>query len=232
MQGPPCAFNQIRVSPGSRHGLPWAFLRCYTQGSFCLQSISEAPFPVAMQDACCLLDVEAFSHLFLTGSHRKMMRLEPISTEHNGPPSRMSQGWHGGESITASAHCVFIHCAWFLLHLFKVVLTVCLCLPCCSATEKSHRTARVRYITINLDMLIHRYVSFSWSHNRLTVSTGRHAEKRYHYIWKPPGHFWLSTPGYITFKESKKTEKKSWFTFRGWIESKSILRSNMCSLLR
>lgn len=86
-------------------------------------------------------------------------------------------------------------------------------------------------ITINLDALIHRYISFSWSHKRLTVSTGRHREKKYHYIWKPPGHFWLSTPGYITFKESKNTErkkKKSWFTFWGWIESKSILRSNTC----
>ncbi len=104
MHGPPCAFNQIRVSPGSRHGLPWAFLCCYTQGCFCLPSIYAPPVPVAMQDGCCLLDVEAY--LFLTGSHRKIKWLEPVSTVHNGPSIK----WHGDsrESVTASSHYVIV----------------------------------------------------------------------------------------------------------------------------
>lgn len=62
-----------------------------TQDGFCLPSVAVAPISLGVLDVCCFFDAKGFICLCLTGSHRKMMRLEPTSTVDNGPPSCT---WH------------------------------------------------------------------------------------------------------------------------------------------
>lgn len=198
MHGPPCAFNQIRVSPGSRHGLPWAFLSCYTQGGFCLPSISVAPFPVAAQDACCLLDVEAFICLYLTGSHKKIMWLEPTSIEQNGPPGcsmQLALYVKGTYPLTCS-------CNIFIFVIYVAMLNLLQLLP--DMHKKQHWT--IFSVTLRQCSCFANKQS-TGAYKELMFFTG-HREKQYHYFCSPLGHFWRSTPGHINFKESMLHRKK------------------------
>lgn len=201
MRGPPYAFNQIRVSLGSRHGLPWAFLCCYTQGSFCMPSISEAPIPVVLQDACCLFDVKAFSHLFQTEPHKKMMWLESISVVQNRPPSCLILymiAWRVN-------HCLYIMLSSRMLCSSADLFRYVWCLLCCtycfqSIWENSSHSSSKLHQGKSQGAYIWQYSIHLklWEINSLRCDTWREKISLYSELMK---HFWLYTPGYINWKQ-------------------------------